>query len=96
MPGLGVYHFAATRDTDNTYIMVYAPTGRTFTVRTSLLTAQKLKLWWFDPRTGKAKSAGTVQNTGNLTIASPAKGELQDWILVIDNADARYQAPGKH
>ena len=95
IPGTGVYHFAATRDTDGTYIMVYAPVGRSFTVITSLLSGQKLNLWWFDPRTGKAKKAGSRKNTGKLTISSPAGGEIQDWILVIDNADAGYNTPGK-
>lgn len=95
MPGKGLYHFAATRDTEGTYIMVYAPVGRPFTVKTSLLKGKSLKLWWFDPRTGKAKKAGTYANSGTLTLVSPANGEVQDWVLVIDNADAGYKTPGK-
>lgn len=95
MPGTGIYHFAATRDTNCTYIMVYAPTGRPFTVHTNLLSSQKLNLWWFNPRTGKSTKVGTRKNTGTLTLASPAEGEMLDWVLVIDNADAHYKTPGK-
>ena len=33
VPGTGRYYFAATRDENGTYAMVYAPVGRTFSVR---------------------------------------------------------------
>ena len=94
-PGSGVYRFVATADTDNTYIMVYVPVGRTFTVRTSYIKAKQLKAWWFDPRTGKATSAGRFQNETEKTFLSPTPGELTDWILVIDDASKGYPAPGK-
>lgn len=93
MPGKGIYHFAATRDSEGTFIMIYAPTGRKFTVNTSLINDNKLNLWWFDPRTGKSKSAGCVTNKGEMSFMSPANGELQDWILVIDSKKAKYHKP---
>ena len=37
VPGEGRYRFVATRDTDGTYAMVYAPVGRTFSVRMSAI-----------------------------------------------------------
>lgn len=84
MPGRGTYHFAATRDTEGTYIMVYAPTGRPFTVHTDCMPGKRLRLSWFNPRTGRKHRAGLRPNTGSLTIASPAEGEMEDWVLVIE------------
>jgi hypothetical protein len=43
IPGEGRYHFAATRDEEGSYAMVYVPVGRKFYVRTSLLRAKKIK-----------------------------------------------------
>ena len=36
VPGAGRYHFAATRDSEGSYAMVYAPVGRTFSVKMSV------------------------------------------------------------
>ena len=42
--------------------MVYAPVSMPFTVRTEALTADKLKAWWFNPRTGEATPIGDFAN----------------------------------
>ncbi|MBQ6434299.1 MAG: glycoside hydrolase family 140 protein [Bacteroidaceae bacterium] len=94
VPGRGEYRFAATADVDSTYILVYAPVGRAFTVRTSYIKGHTLKAWWYDPRTGKAKSAGKFKNAEQRTFLSPTSGELLDWILVIDDATKGYPKPG--
>ena len=94
VPGRGEYRFVATADVDHTFIMVYVPVGRAFTVKTSYLNCKTLKTWWFDPRTGKSKSAGKLTNQEQITFLSPTPGELTDWILVIDDASIGYPAPG--
>ncbi|MCX6362396.1 MAG: glycoside hydrolase family 140 protein [Armatimonadetes bacterium] len=94
MPGAGVYHFAATRDTERTYAMVYAPVGRPFTVRLEALKAARIKAWWFNPRTGKATPAGTFAARGEKRFQTPTPGELLDWVLVLDDAARGYAAPG--
>jgi hypothetical protein len=94
VPGAGRYHFAATRDADGTYAIVYAPVGRTFSVRLNTITGTKVRAWWFDPRTGKAADAGTFPNTGERDFTPPSKGELLDWVLVLDDASKNYPAPG--
>ena len=94
VPGAGSYRFVATADTDGTYIMVYAPVGRSFTVNTSFIKGEQLKVWWFNPRTGKAKNGGKMRNGQQMTFLSPTPGELTDWVLVIDDAAKGYPAPG--
>lgn len=96
MPGEGRYRFAATRDTDGTYMMIYAPVGRKFTVNMKLLKGDKVNGWWFNPRNGKATKIGTFDNNmSERTFISPDKGEMIDWILVLDDASCKYPAPGK-
>ena len=94
VPGAGRYRFAATRDTDGTYAMVYAPIGRAFKVRMDAIKGSKVKAWWFNPRDGKAKSVGTFDNKGEREFTPPDKGEMIDWVLVLDDAEKKYLSPG--
>jgi hypothetical protein len=95
MPGAGRYHFSATRDSDGSYAMVYAPVGRPFTVRMNKITGASVTAWWFNPRTGNATSAGRFPNTGERVFTPPDPGEMIDWVLVLDDASKNYRAPGQ-
>ena len=94
VPGAGRHRFVATRDTDRTFAMVYAPVGRRFTVRMDAIAGAKVTAWWFDPRTGRATAAGAFGNTGERDFMPPEAGELLDWVLVLDDAARNYPAPG--
>ena len=95
MPGTGRYHFAATRDANGSYAMVYAPIGRPFTVRMSKITGSRVSAWWFNPRTGKATPIDTVVNAGDRTFIPPDPGETIDWVLVLDDASRSFGPPGQ-
>jgi hypothetical protein len=94
VPGAGRYRFVATRDTDGTYAMVYAPVGRGFKVRMDVIKGAKVKAWWFNPRDGKATSIDTFDNKGEREFMPPDKGEMIDWVLVLDDAAKKYPRPG--
>ncbi len=94
MPGAGRYHFTATRDEPGTYAMVYAPVGRPFRVRMSVIAGSQVRAWWFNPRDGRSSVVGTFPNTGERTFVPPDPGELLDWVLVLDDASKGYGAPG--
>jgi hypothetical protein len=94
VPGAGRYAFASTRDAAGSYAMIYAPVGRTFRVKMSVITGARVKAWWFDPRTGGATAIGTFPNTGERAFTPPAAGEVLDWVLVLDDDAKRYPAPG--
>lgn len=96
MPGSGRYHFAATRDQDGSYAMVYAPVGRSFKVRMDKLTGPKVKAWWFNPRNGRASLIDTFENQGEREFIPPDAGEMLDWVLVLDDASKRFPKPGSH
>jgi hypothetical protein len=94
MPGTGRYHFAATRDEAGSYAMVYAPVGRPFKVRMDKVTGSKVKAWWFNPRDGKATAIGSFDNKGEREFTPPDKGEMLDWVLVLDDETKKFTAPG--
>ena len=95
VPGAGRYRFVATMDAEDSYAMVYAPIGRTFSVKGSMLKAKKLTAWWYCPRTGKAEKIGTIENSETLSFTPPMPGEAMDWVLVLDDATKHYPTPGK-
>jgi hypothetical protein len=95
VPGAGLKRMAATRDTDGTYAMVYTPVGRAFKVKMETIKGPKVVAWWFNPRTGEATRIGEFDNKGEREFSTPDKGEMLDWVLVLDNAAKNYGAPGK-
>jgi len=94
IPGAGAYRFVATRDSDGSYAMVYAPIGRAFRVQMNKIFGKNVVAWWFDPRTGKATTAGQFPNEGEREFTPPNPGEVLDWILVLDDASKNFPAPG--
>jgi hypothetical protein len=94
VPGAGLKRFAATRDAGGSYAMVYAPVGRSFAVRMDKVIGPKVAAWWFNPRDGKATSAGEFPNTGTHRFTPPDPGEQLDWVLVLDDTAKNYPPPG--
>ena len=95
MPGAGTRHFAATRDAEGSYAMVYAPVGRPFKVRMEKIAGAKVQAWWFNPRDGSAKAIGEFENTGEREFTPPNPGEALDWVLVLDDAARNFPPPGQ-
>ena len=95
VPGAGRYRFVATRDTDRTYAMVYAPVGRPFTVHMAAVAGREVRASWFNPRTGAATAIGTFPSDADRTFTPPEPGELLDWILMLDDAAKGYRMPGQ-
>ncbi|MHB8956714.1 MAG: glycoside hydrolase family 140 protein [Pirellulaceae bacterium] len=96
IPGAGRYHFEATRDADGAYAMVYAPVGRAFRVRMDVIRGAQVNAWWFNPRDGTATAIGTFANQGEREFMPPDRGEMLDWVLVLDDASRKFAAPGSH
>jgi hypothetical protein len=94
VPGTGRYHFAATRDSEGSYAMIYAPAGRAFQVDLTKLAGSDLSAWWFDPRNGTAAFLETFKKAGVRKFYPPSMGEHLDWVLVLDDASRRFPPPG--
>lgn len=84
VPGAGIRRFTATRDTEGTYILVYAPAGVPFTVRLDDLRAARCRARWMNPRTGEFTPAGVLPTGKPWTFTPPTPGELTDWVLVLE------------
>lgn len=94
MPGAGLRRFVATRDSEGAYAMVYCPIGKPFKVRMNKITGAQVKAWWFNPRDGSATAIGEFPNSGEREFCPEPKGEMLDWVLVLDDASKNFPAPG--
>jgi hypothetical protein len=93
--GQGREHFGATRDRDGAYAMIYLPQGQPVEIDLSKLSAPRVVVWWFDPRTGKAsRIEGNLPTNQYKRFTPPTSGPDQDWVLVIDDASNNFPAPG--
>ena len=81
----GPAHLTATRG--DGYAFVYSPYGKTFAAALGKIQGDKIKAWWFDPRTGEAKEIGIFENKGERRFDPPGEPKRgNDWILVLDDA----------
>jgi hypothetical protein len=63
-----------------------------------LLSGSKIKVWWYDPRDGGANPAGerVAKGIQDFTPPAPTKpGDINDWVLVLDDASRQFATPGK-
>ena len=86
-------HIQATKGED--YAFIYLPYGQNVQVTLGKISGQKVRAWWFDPRTGRAESAGTFENHGTKEFDPPGRPKRgNDWVLVLDDATKDFSPPG--
>jgi hypothetical protein len=66
------------------YIMVYSPLGNDIELNGNLLNAVTYTVSWYDPRSGKTNSPGTVQKQPVMKFSPPSRGPGFDWVLILD------------
>ena len=81
-------HIAVTSDRtpgakNATFLMAYFPHHAEAAFDTSVLGAPRLRVAWFDPRTGATHDTGIRPNTGTLSLAPPSHLHPIDWVLVL-------------
>jgi len=95
-PTSGGAKMRAARAEDGTFAFLYSPRGESFTVDKTRLKATRLKEIWFDPRYGSSYDFHTTTAEGYQTYVPPTSGRGQDWILILEDEDARFSAPNAY
>jgi hypothetical protein len=88
----GADYIAATRG--DGYAFIYSAQGRPFTVNLGKISGDRVKAWWFNPRTGTSLPGETFANRGSREFTCPSEGFGSDWVLVLDDAGRNFPAPG--
>ena len=81
----------STRGKD--YLFVYSSQGKPITVNMGKISGNKVIAYWYNPKNGEAKDAGSFDNKGQQIFTPASSGYGTDWVLVIDDASKNYPAP---
>jgi hypothetical protein len=76
------------------YAFIYFPTGWPAEIILDKIGAKSINAYWFNPRNGKAKLTETMPGTGIRKFTPPTGDRGNDWILVLDDASKKFEAPG--
>jgi hypothetical protein len=87
-------HIEAFRAADKSFAMVYLPVGKKITIKAAQLPG-RIACWWFNPKDGTARQAGTIEKKETIDFTPPTTGTGNDWVLVLDDAGKAYAAPGR-
>jgi len=77
------------------FAYVYIPTGNKTTIKMGIISGQKVKASWFNPRNGEQTFIGEFENTGERSFDVPGmsielawlkSGRGCDWVLLLDDA----------
>lgn len=77
------------------YAFVYIPTGWGASVNLEKLGWPESVVWWFNPRTGESSKLKEITNKGIQEFRPEKGGRGNDWVLVIDDKNSGFGAPGK-
>jgi hypothetical protein len=78
------------------YLFVYTYTGRPFRIKMGAISGKQARAWWYDPRNGSATEIGIFENKGERAFEPPGDAAPgNDWVLVLDDTEASFNAPGK-
>ena len=84
-----------SRTSDGQTIIAYIPNGNGTTLSVDMRkitsVSSQAKCWWFNPGDGSTIQIGTFTNAGSRDFTPP---DSNDWVLVVDAADANLAAPG--
>lgn len=84
----------AASASDGSFAFVYSPRGEKFTVDKSRVRAQRIKEIWYDPRYGCGYHIHTGNTQAIQTYTPPTSGRGNDWVLILEDADANFPLPG--
>ena len=102
--GKGPSHCTATRASNGSYAMVYSTMGEPFTLDLTALSGSRLNAWWYSPRDGRCYDESSqssdhpfavVEGEVRRAFAPPTSGLNQDWVLVLDDVERPWPAPGQ-
>lgn len=91
--GTGMDKIVATRDSEGSYVFVYAALGQTFSVHMEKMTGNVAKAYWYNPRNGETEKIGNIHTTGIREFEPPTAGADQDWVLILDDVRESFHPP---
>jgi hypothetical protein len=90
--GTGADQRAAAVSRDRLTALIYLPKGEPIEVELPLLDGPAVRAWWYNPRDGSNRDAGTFATVNRRTFSAPDRG---DWVLVLGSTSHDIEPPGR-
>ena len=81
----GANHLQACRGND--YAFIYSPNGLPIQVNMGVISGDKVKASWYNPRNGESLYIGECHNANVQKFIPPSSGRNDDWVLILDDAN---------
>ncbi|MFC5996721.1 transglycosylase family protein [Pseudonocardia hispaniensis] len=91
--GTGAEQIVAAVADDGSYLIAYTAAGLDVEIDLDALSGDRVRPWWYDPRTGDAMELSVLPSQGRALFRTPG-GAGQDWVLVLDDVEAGFGRPG--
>lgn len=90
-------HIQATFNEEELKMYIYFPSGGNEKIDLSGFNGNKVKMWWFLPKTGKFDIDNTMilKSDKAIRISTPTNGEGNDWICIIEVLKENEELPIK-
>jgi Protein of unknown function (DUF4038)/Putative collagen-binding domain of a collagenase len=92
-PSRGAAKVRGIRASDRAFAFVYSPRGEQFSVTMGVIESPSVRASWYDPRYGATHEIHVGDNAGIQTFVPPSSGRGQDWVLILDDAEAGFKPP---
>jgi hypothetical protein len=93
-PRTGGAKIRAAVASDGSFAFIYSPRGEKFTIDKNRIRALRTKEIWYDPRYGCSYPIHTPDTKGFQTFTPPTSGRGNDWLLILEDAEAKFPLPG--
>jgi len=93
--GSGLTVATTARTSDGQTIIAYIPNGNATSIVVDMAkitsATSTVQGWWYNPQTAATTYLGTFPNSGTHSFTPP---DANDWVLILDDANANLPAPG--
>lgn len=91
----GPDHIRSALARDGSYAVIYLARGQAVRIYLPKLNAERVKAWWYDPRTGETRLEGLHSSDRIATFRPPRGSGENDWVLVLERDTVFTNPPGE-
>ncbi|MCU7694794.1 glycoside hydrolase family 140 protein [Haoranjiania flava] len=84
-------HIRSAKAEDGSFFIVYLPIGGPVKINMKKISGRLITAWWYNPRNGKAEKIIKTTKEDIQEFISPGAGKGNDWVLVLDDRNARLK-----
>jgi hypothetical protein len=86
----GENYIKAARAVDGSFLIAYSPRGSAIAIHMEKLSGKNVRARWYDPRKGTWTEIAVFANAGTRDYVPPSKGDTDDWVLVLEDAEKNF------